>query len=369
MKTLSKPLMPSPQTARAQPLQRAAVNSEPVNEVPPTVHEVLRSSGQPLGGITRTLMEEKFGQDFSHVKVHTGEKAAQSAQAVNALAYTVGENIVFAAGQHPTHNSLLTHELVHVIQQRKYQGQGTGSYEAAESEAEAMSQTLLQDGHSTPIREAVTAPSIQRQKDKNPLDDKAKAIIAKAKDTSVKPEDRAVDIVKSIIKTYYSSNEALVDSVAYDDKKAGSGVHVEEKISADNQKSKSTGTIYVGQDFLNGVTERHFARRVLQVGHELEHITQWRTGLAGGQNQAEREFLAFYHEALNPEKPGTGRMQHGTRVNLIDGALGYYYCLSEAKQKEYALKKQELVDRRATEVTSSGNEKSEAPTSCKKQGS
>jgi hypothetical protein len=299
------------------------------------------------------------------VKVHTGEKATQSAQAVNALAYTVGENIVFAAGQHPSYNSLLIHELVHVIQQR--QNQGTGSYEAAESEAEAVSQTVLRGKHSPFVKEGVAKPSIQRQKDKNPLDDKAKSIIAKAKDTSVKLEERAVDIVKSIIKTYYPSGEALVNSVVYDDPKAGSGVHVYEKMSADNQKSKSTGIIYVGQDFLSGVTERHFARRVLQVGHELEHITQWRTGLAGGQNQAEREFLAFYHEALNPEKPGTGRMQHSTRVNLIDGALGYYYCLSETKQKEHASKKQELVERRATEVTASGHDKSEAPTTCKKQ--
>src|SRR5262245_44078336 len=69
-------------------LQRAAVSSPPVGGVPPIVHEVLRSPGQPLDAQTRAFMEPRFGHDFSGVRVHTDARAAESAQAVNSLAYT-----------------------------------------------------------------------------------------------------------------------------------------------------------------------------------------------------------------------------------------------------------------------------------------
>src|SRR2546430_17395987 len=104
-------------------LQRAAVNTTPVNAVPPIVHDVLDSPGQALDAETRSLMEPRFGHDFSQVRVHTDEKAAESAQAVNALAYTVGRDVVFGKGQYVPRTtegkSLLAHELTHVVQQRE----------------------------------------------------------------------------------------------------------------------------------------------------------------------------------------------------------------------------------------------------------
>jgi hypothetical protein len=102
-------------------LQRAATSAEPVNEVPSIVDEVLRSSGQPLDVQTRSFFEPRFGHDFSRVRVHTDARAAESARAVNALAYTVGQDVVFGAGQYRPEASLgcqlLGHELTHVIQQ------------------------------------------------------------------------------------------------------------------------------------------------------------------------------------------------------------------------------------------------------------
>ena len=50
--------------------QRAASSPVPVHDVPPIVHEVLRSSGQPLDAATRDFMEPRFGRDFSQVPVH-----------------------------------------------------------------------------------------------------------------------------------------------------------------------------------------------------------------------------------------------------------------------------------------------------------
>jgi hypothetical protein len=93
---------------------------------------VLHSSGAPLDTKTRVFMESRFGHDFSQVRVHRNTQAAKSAQAVNALAYTVGQNVVFGAGQYAPETAsekrLLAHELVHTIQQqhhRQLQRSGT----------------------------------------------------------------------------------------------------------------------------------------------------------------------------------------------------------------------------------------------------
>jgi hypothetical protein len=90
-------------------------------EVPPIVDEVLRSSGKPLDAATRAFIEQRLGQDFSQVRVHDNAKAAESAYALNARAYTVGRDIVFGAGQYQPRDAsgqrLLAHELVHVAQQ------------------------------------------------------------------------------------------------------------------------------------------------------------------------------------------------------------------------------------------------------------
>ncbi len=157
-------------------LQRTAIKSSPVHDVPLIVHEALRSPGQPLDGQTRAFMEPRFGHDFSRmpahgnrtaptpahltigaphdeyeqeaemmaqqvisrstvssstgydfsgVRVHADAKAAESARAVNAQAYTVGHDIVFGAGRYApgTYEGrrLLAHELSHSLQQQSAQ--------------------------------------------------------------------------------------------------------------------------------------------------------------------------------------------------------------------------------------------------------
>lgn len=69
--------------------------------VPPIVYEALREPGVPLDAGTRSLMERRFSHDFAHVRVHTDERAAASARAVNALAYTVGGQLCSTAGAMP----------------------------------------------------------------------------------------------------------------------------------------------------------------------------------------------------------------------------------------------------------------------------
>jgi hypothetical protein len=111
------------QTMRAPgaQLQRHTTSQPEPTRVPPIVHEVLRSPGQPLDTATRAFMEPRFGRDFSDVRMHNDATAAESARAVNALAYTVGRDVVFGSGQYAPGTAagerLLAHELTHVVQQ------------------------------------------------------------------------------------------------------------------------------------------------------------------------------------------------------------------------------------------------------------
>jgi hypothetical protein len=106
---------------RLQPQRVQASNAGQV-AAPPIVHEALASPGQPLDNATRAFMEPRLGHDFSRVRVHADSHAGKSAQAVDAVAYTVGSDIVFGAGQYDPSSSsgrrLLAHELVHVMQQQ-----------------------------------------------------------------------------------------------------------------------------------------------------------------------------------------------------------------------------------------------------------
>ena len=99
----------------------ASAAGVPAAGAPPIVHDVLRSPGQPLDAATRAFMEPRFGREFGSVRLHTDSSAAQSARAIDALAYTVGNDVVFGEGQFASGTDrgrrLLAHELTHVVQQ------------------------------------------------------------------------------------------------------------------------------------------------------------------------------------------------------------------------------------------------------------
>jgi hypothetical protein len=107
------------------PSQTERVQEEGAAEVklPSIVHEVLQSAGQPLDSATRGFMEARLGHDFSRVRVHADERAAESSRALGALAYTAGHNVVFGSGRYepagPDGRRLLAHELTHVVQQQR----------------------------------------------------------------------------------------------------------------------------------------------------------------------------------------------------------------------------------------------------------
>ena len=113
------------------------------------VYEAIRSPGKPLDSNMRIFMESGFGYDFSQVKVHDNSLAAESAQALNANAFTVGQHIVFGAGQYTPNSSLgqrlLAHELTHVVQVGDYTGMAIAIAEPGnhwEKEAESAAASI-----------------------------------------------------------------------------------------------------------------------------------------------------------------------------------------------------------------------------------
>ncbi len=110
------------QQTQSQPTisRRAAAPSTPAY-APKIVSDVLRSPGHPLDSAARAFFEPRFGRDFSRVRLHSNAVAERSAQDVNALAYTAGDNIVFGPGRFSPGTQegrqLIAHELTHVIQQ------------------------------------------------------------------------------------------------------------------------------------------------------------------------------------------------------------------------------------------------------------
>ena len=90
-------------------------------QIPQTIREVLRTPGEPLAADTRLPMERLFGHDFRNVRIHYDRMAGESAQAIQARAYTFGRHIVMGTGEYQPHTRpgarLLIHELTHVVQQ------------------------------------------------------------------------------------------------------------------------------------------------------------------------------------------------------------------------------------------------------------
>ncbi|HWQ18539.1 MAG TPA: DUF4157 domain-containing protein [Methanotrichaceae archaeon] len=387
--------------------QSSAARASP-DSAPPVVHDVLRSPGKPLDARTRDAMESRFGRDFSRVKVHTDARAAESASAVNALAYTVGQNVVFRSGQYMPDTSrgqrLLAHELTHVAQQG---GRSTvpatlnlGSPEdIAEHDADQMAHSPA--GSESRLENRSVPVQVQRQseEDQDPLHGplieqfrkerglppggkdefgqsigptdveikysagplafaagQANAIIAKAKDQNVPLNARAIEAVNGIIREYY--DPSMVSEVVYSENERGLAT------SPVGKGKDIRGRITVGKYFIEHIDS--FARRVLQVGHEMQHVEQQRQGMGGEKNKNKREFLAFYWEGLATERLGTGQMPDATRRDLIDAALGNYNCLSQDEQKANAGKRDELLKRRVTVNGTHGNPSTQPPSDCRR---
>ncbi len=97
----------SPDLATPHPLEKVLSNQS--------------TRGSPLPSSTRSVMENRMGADFSHVRIHNGQESHDANASIGARAFTNGGNIHFANSQYNpntrTGQHLLAHELTHTIQQ------------------------------------------------------------------------------------------------------------------------------------------------------------------------------------------------------------------------------------------------------------
>src|SRR5947209_18017812 len=147
-------------------------------EASPVKDVVGAGGGTPLDGETRGFMESRLGADFSDVRVHTDARASESAQSVQAQAYTVGTDVVFQSGKYaPESDSgkrMLAHDLTHLVQQRSGPVAGTPAEggikishpsDSFEQAAESSADRVMS---AQPVGPAAASPapaSVQRQGD------------------------------------------------------------------------------------------------------------------------------------------------------------------------------------------------------------
>jgi len=121
--------------------------------------------GRSLDEATLGLMESRFGESFSDVRIHTGPRASETAGAVESRAFTAGEDIVFAEGEFAPETTeglrLLAHELAHVVQQRRPLGAIAEETEAERDARDAAHEVV---GGGTPeVRERAAPGTVQKQ--------------------------------------------------------------------------------------------------------------------------------------------------------------------------------------------------------------
>jgi hypothetical protein len=124
--------------------------------------------GRPLTSRMRSYFEQRFGTTFGKVRVHAGERAAQSAEALHAAAYTVGNDVVFGAGgfnpQSKQGQNLLAHELAHVVQQsRGGNPAATFDTDSSHEHAAHAAAHVVAAGGTASVQHGAASGSVQRQ--------------------------------------------------------------------------------------------------------------------------------------------------------------------------------------------------------------
>jgi hypothetical protein len=154
-------------------VDRFSTGADSAKQVPDSVPATVREPGRPLDESTRRQMQARLGHDFGAVRVHADERAATSARAVDALAYTVGEHVVLDNARMPSAPSeragVLAHELVHTVQQGRLAGRripdrASGPNDAAESEADRLAGSRQSPTATTGAgvhRQPAPAPGVQ----------------------------------------------------------------------------------------------------------------------------------------------------------------------------------------------------------------
>ncbi len=317
---------------------------------PPIVQKVLREPGQPLDQSSRAFFEPRFGFNFGSIRIHTDANAALSADAVRALGYTVGNHIVFGAGQYqpatPKGRQLLAHELAHAVQQRSRNtpdseppiGNTSGSYER---EADEAAQAVF-DGRAFELG-PVNGPILARKTsegvhDSEELGDAARAFM----DNNSNLGTDTLSKIRSGI--YKLASESGTYEVAYSFFNVYSHFNnsIRQMTPLEEEKEKSLGNRLAVTDTTLGFTTTTLQSVVLGYGdtqlatlllHELSH-----TGHVGGSVAGEgayQEGQSYGLEYFYAEIAGdTNRTEKIRGIVSAGDVLGYSKAASLPRFQE-----------------------------------
>lgn len=276
----------------------------------------IRGGGSRLDDSTREFMESRLGYDFSGVRIHTDERAARSARSINALAYTVKNDIVFGEGQYrpntPEGKKLLAHELTHVLQ---HNGYTQGSIVLRNASGQRM---VSRNGDSTK---------------------KGGTKDVKTQFNELVAAGKFDDAIQLIIRTYNLPTKNL-EKISYDASLTSADAVTTGTIGKDKPQ-----TVKVGPSTF----KESFAHSVKIIGHELQHVQQ-RSGDKPIMNQDVREFLAFAWEALDTTTPALTDAERMSHAKL---ALKYYDKFSDDEKKAHEQTQQRL--KKLIEAKGKGN--------------
>jgi hypothetical protein len=269
------------QKKREQTMQRKAVTTGAPAFAPPIVHEVLNSPGQPLDRDTRDFFERRLGYDLGTVRVHTDARAASSAQAVEAEAYTVGSEIVFRAGRFAPRTlqggRLLAHELTHTLQQRSRTPEG--------------------------------GMALQRQPQPpqpSPLDPDDQKVVEAAQREAANFKCNVAPVLWGILHKHFPDDARKVAGTGCESALPGLRTEFSTTDPKDPKLTRSVPMIYAGKAFIGSTDAARLNDRVADVGKEIEKIDDWRVA----------NFLIDDKDLSNPRV--TGQLRSMSPGQLVD---------------------------------------------------
>jgi hypothetical protein len=295
---------------------------------------LIPADSQPLPNSVIRFFEPWFG-DTSHVRIHTGEPSANAARSINALAFTLGQNVVFGAGQYAPNTErglkLLAHELTHVMQQKE----GT------------VSKKVAFKNHS---------PNIQRKikTHREELENEALEKLPPNSVIEIKALIASEQFKKAIDKTIEESN--LKNLINEETRKRISYEEKLEKLCRSSAK-KEDEKKECGQIEGRTVTYIRDKITVIQIGpkafesvstlystlyHEHVHYTQDHS-FDGPRDKNEKEVEAYYFNLKHAES--TGIASDSFKVIDTFGNIREYYYKTDKKKykKDYEWSKKETM--------------------------
>lgn len=301
----------SPDVDRAVSTMPAARARDDEGAVDARVQRGLRSRSTALPNTLRTEMEQGFGHDFSHVRVHADATAGNSASELDAHAYTVGRDVVFGEGRYAPETQagkrLIAHELAHVVQQ----GGSAGTVQREDRDPDEVAAEGKEDAH----------------------------IVAKAKRALVskKPDFAVHEVVWRLINNHHLDEHFELSGSRYEKKKKGITVEFTDK------KSRTQGVVVAGDDLLNRLAQGQSAAVAKEIAAQIGKVDTARGGIdyvfiMGADVPKSKN--KFYTEAViyfKKERPGATMIEDvrdlegiNQRINSEDKPVANLIVVSHA---------------------------------------